>query len=198
VATTVAGRSPELERVAGVFANVLPLRTSLGGNPTFAEILRRVSETTRAGLANQDYPLVLWVEELARRRGEYGLQLSSGFFTVHEEAFAPSFEGLSARWFTTNVFGTTPEARGLPWNDRQQIAFAASETGRGWRVELLGDSAAFAETSLERMLGQWIAIVRQVAGEPQRRLDDIDLLACDGATYGTAALDRDEIEHLFA
>ncbi len=187
VGTTVAARGcPELERVAGVFANVLPLRTSLAGNPSFAEILARVSETTLEGLAHQDYPLVQWMEELRRARGEYDRRLSSAFFDVHEEAFGPAFDGLAARWFSTNAFGTVPHARSLPWNQRQQVAFAASETGRGWRVQLMGDSSAFAEASLDRMLEQWIAIVRQVTADPGRRLAEIELPVRTGSGPGSS------------
>jgi acyl carrier protein len=201
VGTTVAARGrPELERVAGVFANTLPLRTTLAGNPRFAEILRRVGETTLAGLANQDYPFHGWIDELRRRRGQPDLRLFSAFFVVHEEAFGPEFEGLAARWFGTDAFGNALDARALKWDQRQQVAFAANDTGRGWRVTILGDSSELSEVSLEHMLEQWIAIVRQVAANPELRLADVDLPAGPGGApaYATVALDRDEIDHLFA
>ena len=57
VGASVAGRvRPEFEDIVGLFINSLAFRTSLDGNPTVGELLRRVRETTLDGLANQHVP----------------------------------------------------------------------------------------------------------------------------------------------
>jgi non-ribosomal peptide synthetase component F len=188
--------------MAGLSANMLPLRTSLAGNPRFVEILQRVSETTLAALSRQEYPYQLWIDELRRRRAEPDLRLFSAFFVVHEEAFSLTFDGLTARWFGSDAYGNTFDSRSLQWDQRQQIAFAANDTGRGWRIALLGSPSLFDEEALQHLLTQWVAIVRQAIADPERRLADIELPAREGVAAlpvdSAVALERDELDHLFA
>ncbi len=69
VATLVANRTRvETERLIGLFANTLILRTDLGGNPSAREVLRRVRATTLAAYAHQDVPCEEVVQTLGRDR----------------------------------------------------------------------------------------------------------------------------------
>ena len=61
----------ELEGLIGLFSNTIALRSRLGGNPSFRELLGRVRETTLAAYAHQELPFEKLVEALrvgARRR----------------------------------------------------------------------------------------------------------------------------------
>ena len=67
--TQVAGRShAELDPIVGVFTNTLTLRTSLAGDPAFAELLGRVRDTTVNGLAHDQLPFEKLVQEFAPDR----------------------------------------------------------------------------------------------------------------------------------
>jgi amino acid adenylation domain-containing protein len=52
----VDNRPPEAARVIGNFENLLPVRVDLGGDPTFTELVGRVSEASREARANQRLP----------------------------------------------------------------------------------------------------------------------------------------------
>lgn len=69
VGTGIANRSRrEIEGLIGMVINTIALRVDLAGEPTFAELLARVKQVTRAGYANQDIPFDQVVDVLKLKR----------------------------------------------------------------------------------------------------------------------------------
>ncbi len=69
VGTAVANRNhDDVTGLIGYFANTLPLRINLKGEPTFRELLQRVKRTMLDLFANQNVPLGKLVEELKVER----------------------------------------------------------------------------------------------------------------------------------
>ena len=67
--TQAAGRThTELDPIVGMFTNTVALRVSLADDPTFAELLSRVRDTTVDGLAHQQLPFEKLVEDFAPDR----------------------------------------------------------------------------------------------------------------------------------
>ena len=67
--TAIAGRNHSgIESLIGFFVNTLVLRTDLSANPTVAEMLAAVRQTTLEAYANQDVPFEKVVEQLQPER----------------------------------------------------------------------------------------------------------------------------------
>jgi amino acid adenylation domain-containing protein len=64
VGAPFSGRTrPGFEETVGNFVNLLPLRASLEGNPTFRDLVQRVGTTVVEGLQHQDYPFPAMLDD---------------------------------------------------------------------------------------------------------------------------------------
>jgi amino acid adenylation domain-containing protein len=69
ISTQLAGRShADLDPIAGLFTNNLPVRLSLAGDPTFTGLLGRVRDATVDAMSHQQLPFQKLVEHLAPDR----------------------------------------------------------------------------------------------------------------------------------
>lgn len=69
IGSMFSGRTrPDIEPLVGYFGNVLVLRTDVGGDPTFAELVERCHRTILDATTHQDAPFRLVVDALAPER----------------------------------------------------------------------------------------------------------------------------------
>ena len=92
IGTDVANRNrEETEALIGFFVNLLPLRSDLGGNPTFLELLAQVRRTALEAYAHQDLPFERIVETLKLKRDLGGNPLVQALFVL-QNVPPPSME----------------------------------------------------------------------------------------------------------
>ena len=90
VATHVANRNrPRTEGLIGPLVNTVILRTSLGGDPSSREVMRRVRATTLAAFANQDLPFEEVVDTLERERALTPAALAQIMFWLQNPELRP-------------------------------------------------------------------------------------------------------------
>ncbi len=167
VGSPIAGRlQAETEDLIGYLANTLLLRNRLEGDPTFAELLRRVRETALGAFDNQEVPFEKLVLELQK-----GAQLTHApLFQVvltmedtvpaHLELGALTIEPLAMETGVTKF----------------DLTLLAAEQPDGLRLSLWYRTDLFEEDTVERMLGHLQRIIESAVGNAEQRISELPML----------------------
>jgi amino acid adenylation domain-containing protein len=165
VGSPVAGRTrPELEGAIGFFVNMLPMRTDLSGDPTFAELVARARETTLGAYQHQEVPFEKLVEALAPERSTDVNPLFRAVFMLQD---------------------TRTDALGLPGIRVRPVPLGgagakfdlllAAETNGALGLEYRADR--FGRAMAAGVLARYGRLLEQVVAYPDRRVAGVDLLS---------------------
>lgn len=166
VGTDVANRNRlETEGLIGFFINHLVLRTNLGGNPTFRQLLRRVREVTLGAYAHQDLPFDKLVGAL---RGERNLNHSPLFqiLFVFGNPAMPTLElpGLTLSPLRSDLILS-----------KYDLTLFMSERGQEisglWRYS----AELFEAATISRMSDHLVTLLGGVAANPDARLKSLEM-----------------------
>nr|WP_062330540.1 non-ribosomal peptide synthetase [Herbidospora sakaeratensis] len=161
VGTPVAGRPvPEVEDLVGYFVNSVALRADLGGDPSFREAVRRAREVALDAFAHAGAPFDLVVDHL-------GVERDLSRNPVFQIAF---------------VLQNTPQDHWRRLPPRRQAAlfdltFELTETPDGGLDGLLTYAEAlYDHPTAARLAARYVAVLEQVAADPDLRLGALDPL----------------------
>ncbi|HEX7242084.1 MAG TPA: condensation domain-containing protein, partial [Longimicrobiaceae bacterium] len=167
VGTPVAGRTrTELEGTVGFFANTLALRGDLSGDPTFAELLARVRETTLGAFAHQDLPFERLVEELRPGRDLSRNPLFQVLFVLQNTPTG----ALDAGELRISVEPVESTA------SKFDLTLALEERGGALAGTLEYAAELFDPATVERMTAHFGALLEAVTADPGRRLSALSFL----------------------
>ncbi|MFY2561289.1 amino acid adenylation domain-containing protein [Corallococcus terminator] len=167
VGAPIANRPPRTEALIGLFANTLPLRVSLEGDPTFAALLRDVRRDTLAAYAHQEVPLEQLVEALQPARDLSHPPLFQVLLTLQNTPPAPlALPGLTLELMEVES-GTS----------QFDLALSLAETEQGLVSELTYNSDLFDEATSARMATHFLCLLEQVANAPERAVSRLPLLS---------------------
>ncbi|MEG3936130.1 amino acid adenylation domain-containing protein [Microcoleus sp. B13-B4] len=167
VGTPIAGRNQmEAEGLIGFFVNTLALRTYLGGNPSFPELLGRVREVALGAYAHQDLPFEKLVEELQPERDRSRTPLFQVMFVLQNTpTSALELPGLTVNSLKIKN-GTA----------KFDLTLFMIETAQGLRASLEYNTALFNSATITRMLGNFQTLLEGIVANCQQRLSDLPLL----------------------
>ncbi|HEX5723827.1 MAG TPA: amino acid adenylation domain-containing protein, partial [Longimicrobiaceae bacterium] len=159
VGTPVAGRTrPETEGLIGFFVNTVVLRTDLGGDPSFREVVRRVRGVTLEAFDHQEVPFEQLVAALRPERSLSHSPLFQVMLTLSEDGHAA--QGLD----------------GVKQTTKFDLTLTCSWREEGMAAALEYNADLFDHATAERMLEHLGRLVGQVARDPERRLSAVELL----------------------
>jgi amino acid adenylation domain-containing protein len=170
VGSLIANRNRiQTERLMGMFANTIVLRTDLSGGPDFAEVLRRVRQVTLDAYRNQDLPIEEILRVLQVPRGSDRNPLFQVMFVLQNaSARAPALPGLSACFMDVN-----------PNIARFDLVLELVDDGAhvgGW-IEYSTD--LFDAATIARMAAHLTTLLEAVIANPQERISRLTLLPPD-------------------
>ncbi|MFF7459695.1 amino acid adenylation domain-containing protein [Kitasatospora sp. NPDC008115] len=179
VGLAVAGRTDQaLDELVGFFVNTLVLRTDLSGNPTLAELLGRVRETSLEAFAHQDVPFDRLVEELAPARSLARHPLFQVMLTVQNTAAAPGSGSSPAelRGLRTELMPLGVGAANFDLDMSLGEAFDQEGAPAGLRGSLTVAADLFDPATAERIARSLRSALRTLADAPDTRLSAVDVV----------------------
>ena len=168
-APVAARHRVEIEGLIGFFANTLPLRADLGGDPTFDELVARVRAVVLEAHAHGDVPFERLVEELQPER-----------VAGRNPLFDVVLAYLSAPVGRTDLPGLAQEPVDLPGAEAKfDLTFTVHECEGALSGTLEGRGDLFEEATLGRM-AEWLRLLLAGAlADPAARLAELPLLTGD-------------------
>ena len=171
VGTPIANRTrTEIEGLIGFFVNTLVLRTDLSGRPGFAGLLSRVRETALAAYSHQELPFEKLVAELAPERHLEHTPLFQVMFVLGERPVPP---GESPQLPGLRMSGVETQNRSAKFD----LTLIAQRGPLGLDLTLGYNSDLFFASTVERLLGQLLALFDGIVAEPERPVAELPLLS---------------------
>lgn len=160
IATLVANRQhQETEGLLGLFANLVILRTSLGGNPSLRQVLQRVRTTTLEAYANQELPFEFLARTLVRECHLDRLALFQVMFTMqHVWPHFASLPGLTSHDLNTQAIEATP----------CELVVSLRQSPHGLEGVCLYKMALFDEVTITHLLRDFEHILAGLMAQPQQ------------------------------
>jgi surfactin family lipopeptide synthetase A len=175
--------SAVLDEIIGCFLNTLVLKTDLGGNPTFTEVMRRVGETCFDAYENADIPFQSLVQDLRPARHLSRMPFFDVSFIMlntlrKSPSRAPRSSGEQELKLSRFVFEDFMTRRSSEWvTAEMDLAIYCNVLDRGAisiRFEYSTD--LFDRGTIERMLHHFVRLLEEATLDPDRPIDAIPIL----------------------
>ncbi len=167
VGSPIAGRNQlETEGLIGFFVNTLAMRTYLGGNPTFRELLVRVRQVALGAYSHQDLPFEKLVEELQPERDPSRSPLVQVMFVLQNAPKSTlGFSGLMLNFQDIDI-GTA----------KFDLTLELQENKEGLRGWFEYNTDLFDAGTVHRMVGHFQTLLESIPQDPEQKLSQLPLL----------------------
>ena len=158
-----------LEAMIGCFVNNVVMRGRLGSNPSFREFLAQTSATVLAAFDHREVPFDRVVESLKLERSTGHSPVFQAMFTLQSFPVEP----VGSSEFRIELLELYEEATEVA---RFDLTMEIDEPRDGLRVVYEFATDLFDESTIARMHGQFVEVLRQVVAAPELQVRNIALL----------------------
>ncbi|WP_454620848.1 amino acid adenylation domain-containing protein [Bradyrhizobium cenepequi] len=168
VGSLIANRNQiQSERLIGLFANTVILRTDCSGDPCFGELLRRVRRVTLDAYRNQDLPIEEVLRALQVSRSRDGNPLFPVMFILQSASIeAAAFPGLSTRRLEID-----------PHISRFDITLELVETDGRFSGFFEYSTDLFDASTIAGMAAHFERLLKAIIADPEERISRLPLLS---------------------
>lgn len=156
----------ELEGMIGKFDNLIALRCDLSGNPEFHELLRRVRETTKGALANDQLLFETILAELLPKRNASYAPIFQVMFD-YEETPLEQLQAAGLRFAPVEVHNQTCQF---------DVEVRLSKTPQGLSGWIEYNTALFDSDRIARMAEHFAVMLKSALRNPNDRLSTLPLM----------------------
>ncbi|HLJ89353.1 MAG TPA: amino acid adenylation domain-containing protein [Candidatus Angelobacter sp.] len=166
----VANRGPdELQKLIGLFVNILPIRIDVRGNPTFRQLLQRIRGVTLAAFAHQAMPFEQLVEDLNPVR----FLNRNPLFQVVFNLLGSSDTGLQLSGIETAAIVIDSG------NAKFDLYLEAVESDHSFQFRLIHDSDLFALDTATEIQRRFKLLLQEILDKEFLPINELDLLLSD-------------------
>ncbi len=167
IGTPAANRlTSAVEPLIGDFANNLPLRVDVSGDPTAEELLRRVRNLTLECFARQEVPFGQLVEKLRPPRSLSHTPVVQTLFVLHSVELFPALPGASVEVFRIEQQTNTMD-----------LIVECAPYGEQVRLSVRYATALFDAATSARLGEQYGRFLTSIIREPETRISRLPLLS---------------------
>ena len=148
------------------FTNPLALRTSLEGDPTFAQLIKRVAGTVEAASANRDWPFERIVEGIQKESRFSDSSVFQVMFVV-----ADACSSISAEPVTEENLASVGE-----YVARCELVFLISEQKDVFTVTCEYDAELFNSATITRILQHYQTLLAGIVADSNQRISGLPIL----------------------
>jgi amino acid adenylation domain-containing protein len=168
VGSPIANRNTKsVEQLMGFFANTLALRGDLSGNPSFADFLAQVRQTTLSAYAHQDLPFEMLVEKLQPDRDLSRNPLVQVMFSLQ-----------NAPQSSANLPGLSIQNIPLPLDVKARFDLEVNywEIPGGLEGVWCYNADLFDATTIAAIAQHFQTLLKAIVANPKARISELSLL----------------------
>lgn len=179
VGSPIANRNrSEVEGLIGFFVNSLVMRTDLSGNPTFRELLERVSEVALAAYAHQDVPFEKLVEELHPERDLSRNPLFQVAFALQNAPIEQlELPGLTLTPQKIDIGSTRFDLEFHLWDKSQGLSGLWNSPSEGLSGFVAYSTELFEPATIARMIDHFQTLLTGIVANPDQAIADLPILS---------------------